>query len=72
MQLIFTAVFVASDGAMGVGPVRWIIGGAKSTTGFCAFLPFVHDALTAGWRMSYSHSLIPFAGIVSILANVPT
>ncbi len=71
MQLVFATTFIASDGAIGVSPVRGIVGGADSATGFSAFVPFVHDALTAGWGMSYSHILTPFAGIVEILASVP-
>lgn len=70
-QLVFTSVFVTGDGTVGVGPVRWVIIGTNSATGFSAFLPFVNDALTAGRRMSYSHSPIPFASIVLSLANMP-
>ena len=49
---------------MGVGPVRWVFSGVNSATSFSTFLPLVDDALTARGGMSYSHSLVPFVGLI--------
>jgi hypothetical protein len=64
LQLVLAAVFVASDSAMGVGPVRWLFVGVNSATGFSTFLSLVHDALTAWRGMFYSHNLVPFIGLI--------
>lgn len=64
LRLVFAAVFVASDSAMGVGPVRGVFVGVNSAPSFSTFLALVHDALAAWRGMFYSHRLVPFIGLI--------
>ncbi|WP_428037073.1 hypothetical protein, partial [Amphritea sp.] len=49
--------------------MRRVIVGINSATSFTTFLSFVHDALSVWWRMSDRHSVIPYFGLMFILAK---
>ena len=63
LRLVFATVFVTSDSAIGVGPVRGVFGGVNSAPSFPTFLALVHDALSAWRGMFYSHVRVPFIGL---------